>query len=368
MPSRPNRVEMPGMVWNANHVLHLALKQETNVIPTNLFQDCQGILLLNIVELGVLVSGSYGTGCLFAKDSNGKWSPPCAMNIKSVGIGSLGTAVRDLMVFILDQKSMENLACSAGQSIHMETGMRATLGPLGRYTTTQPKVQSSGIETYAAHAFTKGAFVGVTGDFGSLSPSKDANNRFYKTKRKSEFTPQDILLDGVAVIPKKGPDTLLADVYDKLNMLSYGEKYDHGSSGKQATVSPPVERAPAATRSPKQSNAAPQQQQHRSSFKETTTGTSNPTKQTVEQSITKSLRALKSATNDKKYAADSNRDVSRSTASKAVSIRKQVTSSTTQKGSVNKTTTTQKPCPIDTKKAFAERAVPAQKPDIEYDC
>lgn len=224
-PSRPNRVEMPGMIWVADHVLHLALKQETDTIPKNYFRDCQGILLLNMVELGVLVSGAYGTGCLFAKDDNGKWSPPCAMGIKSVGVGSFGTAVQDLIIFIFDRKSMENLASTQGLQMENKK-LRATLGPLGRYTTTQPQVKSKAIENYAAFAFTKGAFAGITGAFASVAPAKDANKRFYKTNRKSEVTTEGILFGSVRVPKSKAVNTLLSDVYDKFNMLSNGKKYD----------------------------------------------------------------------------------------------------------------------------------------------
>ena len=138
-------------------------------------------MLLNIVEVGLLFAGCYGTGILLAKDYNGKWSPPCAMGIKSVSVGSFGTAVRDLIIFLFDRKSLENLTSQRGVSI--ENSARATLGPLRRHVTDTPKVSSEAIGNYAAFAFTKGAFAGITGDFALVAPVPSANEAFITRKK-----------------------------------------------------------------------------------------------------------------------------------------------------------------------------------------
>ena len=55
---RPDRTTMEGMIWNANHVLDIALDPNKPGIPHAIIKDCKGIILLSVVEAGFIFSGN----------------------------------------------------------------------------------------------------------------------------------------------------------------------------------------------------------------------------------------------------------------------------------------------------------------------
>ena len=87
-----------GMIWNANHILELALSPKKDGIPKNLFQKAIGICVVSVVEAGFIFSGNVGTGILIRKNPDGSWSNPCAMGLTGVGWGAIfgaqGTCVQ----------------------------------------------------------------------------------------------------------------------------------------------------------------------------------------------------------------------------------------------------------------------------------
>ena len=79
-----DRTTMAGMILNSNKVLDKALDPKTKLMTPgpNKFDKSKvkGVLFLSSIEAGFIFSGNIGTGILIS-NSNGKWSPPCAVGL-----------------------------------------------------------------------------------------------------------------------------------------------------------------------------------------------------------------------------------------------------------------------------------------------
>lgn len=162
----------------ANHVLEQALSPGVAGIPKDLFRNCKGVVLISVVEVGFIFSGNLGTGIIVAKKSDGTWSKPAACGLTGVGWGIIvGGSVKDLIVFILDDTTMEGVAGDTG--IKMGGQMELTLGPWGRTTRFDIGVSNRGISSTFSIAYSKGAFLGINIE-GALVGSRNAvNTSFY---------------------------------------------------------------------------------------------------------------------------------------------------------------------------------------------
>ena len=137
--SRPDRTTMEGMIWNANHVLDIALDPATPGIPRGMIKNCKGILLLSVVEAGFVFSGnvrvdflmiestvnSYctypkllsphqvGTGVVIANKYDGTWSAPSAIGLGGIGFGFMvGAEVKDIVMCVMDDTTLDTLSVS----------------------------------------------------------------------------------------------------------------------------------------------------------------------------------------------------------------------------------------------------------------
>lgn len=84
----------------ANHVLEQALRPGIRGLPKNLFEECLGIVMISIVEVGFIFSGNVGTGIVLLKNNDGTFnqSSPCAVGLTGVGFGLLaGASVKDVV-------------------------------------------------------------------------------------------------------------------------------------------------------------------------------------------------------------------------------------------------------------------------------
>ena len=100
---------MEGLLWNANYVLGHALRPGIQGIQTDLFRTCSGICILSCATVGLLISGSVGTGVFMRHiKQHDTWSSPVACGVASLAVGALaGAAVKDLFIFFMDDDSVE---------------------------------------------------------------------------------------------------------------------------------------------------------------------------------------------------------------------------------------------------------------------
>ena len=52
---RPDRTTMEGMIWNANHVLDLALDPQCKGVPRTLLEGCKGVALIVSINIWCFV-------------------------------------------------------------------------------------------------------------------------------------------------------------------------------------------------------------------------------------------------------------------------------------------------------------------------
>jgi len=212
-----NPFQLTTYYFSANDVLEQALKPGINGVPKDLFQECCGMIMISIVEVGFIFSGNVGTGIILAKQDDGSWSPPCACGLTGIGFGLLaGGSVKDVMVFIMDKDTMRTAAASRG--IKLGSQAEVTVGPFGRAGQTDIGLSREGAGATVAIAFSKGAFAGLNLT-GAFTGTRNAvNDLFYGTVT----TPQGILFDQAFQIPE-GKVTMIDEVYQKLEKLSKGK-------------------------------------------------------------------------------------------------------------------------------------------------
>eukprot|EP00542_Grammatophora_oceanica_P017174 CAMPEP_0194054074 /NCGR_PEP_ID=MMETSP0009_2-20130614/52341_1 /TAXON_ID=210454 /ORGANISM="Grammatophora oceanica, Strain CCMP 410" /LENGTH=279 /DNA_ID=CAMNT_0038702441 /DNA_START=9 /DNA_END=848 /DNA_ORIENTATION=- len=238
-PRRPDRTTMEGMIWNANHVLNSALDPDTNGVPRGLFEKAVGIILISVVEGGFIFSGNVGTGIILAKRDNGSWSPPCAMGLTGVGWGFIaGLSMKDVMVFILDQATMDSVSGDVG--IKFGGQAEATAGPFGRSAQMGVEISNAGAGGTVSVAFSKGAFGGISIEGAVCAPRTAVNKKFYDDP---DISAQKILFQEESDVNLPSEDTLMPEIYKKLDLLAQGTTVAEPTEEEQEKVSAKFEEA-----------------------------------------------------------------------------------------------------------------------------
>jgi lipid-binding SYLF domain-containing protein len=101
-------------------------------LPKDIVANCHGVLLMSVVEVGAVFSGSIGSVILIRKNPifGMKWSPPCACRLHSAGFGlAIGGAHNDFLIFLLNNDSVRAIA--SGQEFSFGAQNSHVLGHLG---------------------------------------------------------------------------------------------------------------------------------------------------------------------------------------------------------------------------------------------
>jgi lipid-binding SYLF domain-containing protein len=259
-PTRPNRISMEGMIWNANHVLEAALDPDNHGVPAELFRNCEGVVLLSVVQAGLIFTGHYGTGVMMAKQASDdgtscEWSAPVAVGAGGYGGGAfLGAEVDDILIFILDKEELGDFATRPQTRINMtgevSPGSICDCSPflcivekfqlltiiffLRTIThTNQLTIGKHGREANlgleAPHhktvtvVFSKGLFGGIGIEMGTLQILKKVNSKFYDIPHVKTT---DILFKNSVNVPtEKGVEEL----HKKLSWLAAGQTWRPGA-------------------------------------------------------------------------------------------------------------------------------------------
>lgn len=149
------------MIWNANHILGLALDPKTNGIPKKVFQQCIGIAIISTVEVGFIFSGNVGTGILLKKNADGSWSPPCAMGLTGVGWGFIaGGQIKETITFFFDESSLNTALGDVGVRLGAQGGV--SLFQWGRNYDAGVSLSNTGASGTFTTSFSKGVFGGLS--------------------------------------------------------------------------------------------------------------------------------------------------------------------------------------------------------------
>ena len=157
---RPDRTTLPGMIWNASHILDQALDPKCKGIPRQLLEGCKGVAIISVVEAGFIFSGHAGTGVLLARRQDGSWSPPSALGLAGVGFGALfGAAIKDVIILLVDDEAINSFTAMNTIKLGGEVGV--AVGPVGREMSGDYNISGKGAGQALSYTFSKGLFAGV---------------------------------------------------------------------------------------------------------------------------------------------------------------------------------------------------------------
>jgi len=246
---------------NANRIVDQLLRHDQKVALQQILPLVKGVALVTeLAEKEMTVRGSESNGILIARRSaTGKkekpdlhdegggasleWSDPYGCKLAGTGWG-IGGARKDIVVFILDEESMETLSesptgleLSGGASLvmgclkneksneksnHFVSKSDAGLGLVSDFLTDDNAGTNSnkGVGTLSI-AFTQGTYVSATANGAIILPSEKLNRDFYG---------QDVSIDNMFESPGLGHlvdrshkvYSDIQDLYQKLNDLSQG--------------------------------------------------------------------------------------------------------------------------------------------------
>lgn len=187
-----------------------------NGMPKKLFEECVGIVIMQTVQMGFLLSGTTGCGILMKKTKDGTgWSPPCGVGMSGLGFGLLiGASASDLFIFIMDDQTLDAMLTKHGAKLGSQ--FEATVGPFGRAGFSNFEISHGGWGPTFTIAYSKGAFAGIALQGAKVGSRDFVNNKFYS----QVADPKDIVAGKVA--PPSGKTTMIQEVYDKLNLCLKG--------------------------------------------------------------------------------------------------------------------------------------------------
>ncbi|OMJ26539.1 SH3 domain-containing protein [Smittium culicis] len=204
-------------------------------IPASLAKECEKaakvlnafIAILTVIKAGFIWSGRVGSGLVFARLPDGRWSAPSAIGTAGVGFGGqIGAELTDF-VMILNTKSAVK-AFSHGGNVTLGGNIGVSAGPFGR------SAEVSGALINVAPVFSysksKGLFAGVSLEGSVILERKDANEKFYGRR----VTASDLLTG------KIDPPPQASALYRAIELKSAGNynMYNSPSPGSNQNDSP----------------------------------------------------------------------------------------------------------------------------------
>jgi lipid-binding SYLF domain-containing protein len=178
-----------------SRALDILYKAES-IVPHHYFQDCYGVLILSAAEVGVLVSGTSGSGILMSHNPrNNSWSSPLCVNLSGVGLGfSIGSEEKEMIVFLHNREMIAKFAADVHLQLGSHTGHTwgRTNGEEHHSHTLHATRDGGFVEGQATStfAFSHGHFYGVELEGAVLKSNHKRHEAFYG----SAITPQRILL------------------------------------------------------------------------------------------------------------------------------------------------------------------------------
>jgi lipid-binding SYLF domain-containing protein len=221
MAERPAGTTLEGMIWNANHVLDLALHPATKK-STDILKGAKGVIILNTVDVGIVFAGTRGSGVVLAKNADGEWSAPSAVTLTSLKIGwTLGAKDKGLIMVFTDADAVDNFL--SGSSVEVGGGFKtanetiAKRQDMGAVNTCMSTKGASSIYVYTYKI--PPAVEGCSLDAITIKHQNKANERFYG----KSVTPEQIICEGVVTVPDGSG---IPDLHKKLAALEANQNVE----------------------------------------------------------------------------------------------------------------------------------------------
>lgn len=190
---------MEGMIWNANHVLDLALLPACKK-STDVMKGAKGVIIVNTVDVGFVLVGTRGSGVAMAKNDDGKWSAPCAVTISTVKLGMIAAANDNGLLFVFTEddginKFLSGASAQVGAALNTNFDTvkdREDLGAVNQYMT------NKGVGSVYVYSYKlPNSFQGMTLESVTIKHHNKANERFYG----KPVRPLQVVREGDVVVP-----------------------------------------------------------------------------------------------------------------------------------------------------------------------
>lgn len=172
---------------NVTTVLNDFVNIPEDAIPPALLEQAYGIAVIpNVIKLGFILGGRYGTGVVAVRGENGKWSNPSFMTLTGGSIGwQIGASSTDIILVFKSRRSVDNIARG---DFTLGGDASVAAGPVGRSASAATNYKFAA-EVYS-YSRTRGLFAGVSLEGAALTMDDAQNESFY---RNSDITPLQIL-------------------------------------------------------------------------------------------------------------------------------------------------------------------------------
>lgn len=145
-------------------------------IPPMLLKNAQGIMVIpEVIKVGFVVGGRYGTGILTVRDEKGNWSDPVFVKIAGGSLGwQIGAESTDLVLVFKTRKSVDGIFRG---KFTLGADASVAAGPVGR--SAEGATDLTLKSEILSYSRSRGLFAGVALNGAALMIDDDANGAFY---------------------------------------------------------------------------------------------------------------------------------------------------------------------------------------------
>lgn len=185
-------------------------------LPPAAFQHSFGLVILEAIQVGFIITAGVGTGILIRHDKKNKtWSHPIAVGLSNLGAGLVaGLQRKHMVIFITERQMMGAMASDFSFRLGMHSNL--TVGTLGEEFDITAHIGTKGSGTTSGYTKTKGLYVGAELEGAALAPRKGVNEAFYGCR----MAPKKVLFGQIDDVPQCEP---LDELYEKLEELAVAE-------------------------------------------------------------------------------------------------------------------------------------------------
>lgn len=159
------------------------LEEMAQLVPAVEFQQCSGVVIVEVFQGGLFLSAQIGRGILMRHDAvTNAWSPPLAIGMTGVGAGLLMGFERKTMVIFLNGDQMTN-AMSSDFSLRLGMQNSIVLYDGGETLDMTAQLGNKGYALTSAYTSTEGLYFGpLEVDGAAMAPRTAVNEQFYGQK------------------------------------------------------------------------------------------------------------------------------------------------------------------------------------------
>ena len=203
-------------------------------ITSDLFKDCDAIMIITVCKLAFVGGIRFGTGLVVSRNKRdpSKWSAPCAIILLGLTFGAqIGGSLTDLIVPMHDKDAVARFSVPGGSHIMLGGEAGLALGPIGRTGEASMHGSTRGVDTAVSYSHSRGLYSGITVDGALVKVRDDVNQKFYG----NAVNPKDLFSGAIEPPPAAAP------LYEKLELYESKARGEGGwaKSTREANAPPP---------------------------------------------------------------------------------------------------------------------------------